>query len=87
LSNLDITEFTELLKWLPKKPKINKQAAASLTRHIKFIIPETFGKIMKPQSATCQSVIMAALQHCIVEHSWYKEIQRNNYLKNCGGTV
>jgi len=32
----------------PKQPKIHKQAAASITRHTTFTIPET------PGSATCQ---------------------------------
>ena len=40
----------------PKQPKIHKQAAAGITRHITFTIPET------PGSATCQSVIMAAYE-------------------------
>jgi hypothetical protein len=44
----------------PKGPKINKQAAAGTTRHITFTILETLEIIMKPGSATSQSVIMAA---------------------------
>jgi len=44
----------------PKELKISKQAAAGTTRHITFRIPETLGIIMKPGSATFQSVIMAA---------------------------
>jgi hypothetical protein len=47
---------------VPKKPKISKHAAAGITRHITFTIPEIFEIIMKPGSATCQSVIMAAYE-------------------------
>jgi hypothetical protein len=42
----------------PKEPKISKQAAARLTRHITFTIPVTLEIIRKPGSDTCQSVIM-----------------------------
>jgi hypothetical protein len=42
----------------PKELKIRKQRAAS-TRHITFKIPEKLEIIMKPGSATFQSVIMA----------------------------
>jgi hypothetical protein len=44
----------------PKEPKISKQAAAGTTRHITFTIPDILEIIMKPGSATFQSVIMAA---------------------------
>jgi len=37
----------------PKQPKISKQAAADITRHITFTNPETFEIIKKPGSATC----------------------------------
>jgi hypothetical protein len=40
----------------PKQRKIHKHAAAGITRHITFTIPET------PGSATHQSVIMAAYE-------------------------
>jgi hypothetical protein len=43
-----------------RKPKISKQAAAGITRHIKFTIRETLEIIRKPGSATSQSIIMAA---------------------------
>jgi len=46
----------------PKEPKISTQTAASTTRHITFTIPETLEIIMKPGSATFQSVIMAAYE-------------------------
>jgi len=46
----------------PKEPKICKQTAASTTRHITFTIPETLEIIMKPESATFQSVVMAAYE-------------------------
>ena len=46
----------------PKQPRIHKQAPAGITRHITFTIPETFEIIMKPGSATFQSVIMAAYE-------------------------
>jgi len=41
-----------------KEPQISKQTAAG-TRHITLTIPEAFEIIMKPGSATFQSVIMA----------------------------
>jgi hypothetical protein len=44
----------------PKETKISKQAAAGITRHITFTIPETLEIIMKPQNAKCQSVNMAS---------------------------
>ena len=46
----------------PKEPKISKQTGAGTTRHITFTIPETLEIIMKPGSATFQSVIMAAYE-------------------------
>ena len=45
---------------VPKESKLNKQAAAGITRHITFTIPETLEIIGKPGNATSQSVIMAA---------------------------
>jgi len=44
----------------PKEPKISKQAAADITRHITFTIPETLETIRKHGSVTRQSVTMAA---------------------------
>ena len=44
----------------PKVSNISKRAAAGITRHITFTIPETLEIIRKPGIATCQSVIMAA---------------------------
>jgi hypothetical protein len=44
----------------PKESKKCKQAAAGVTRHITFTIPETLEIISKPGNATYQSVIMAA---------------------------
>jgi len=44
----------------PKEPKIRKQAAAGITKHITFTIPETLQIIREHGSATCQSVITAA---------------------------
>jgi len=46
----------------PKEPKISKQAAAGITRHITLTIPETPETMRKHGSATCQSVIMAAYE-------------------------
>jgi hypothetical protein len=46
----------------PKEPKISKQTAAGTTRHTTFTIPETLEIIMKPGSATFQSVILAAYE-------------------------
>jgi len=46
----------------PKVPKISKQTAAGTTRHITITIPETLEIIMKPGSATFQSVNMAAYE-------------------------
>jgi hypothetical protein len=43
---------------VPKEPKISKQAAASITRHITSTILETLEIISKPGSATSQSVTM-----------------------------
>jgi hypothetical protein len=43
-----------------KEPKISTQAAAGITRHITFTIPEKLETIRKPGSATRQSVTMAA---------------------------
>jgi hypothetical protein len=44
----------------PMESKISKQAAAGITRHISFTIPETLEVIKKHGSSTCLSVIMAA---------------------------
>jgi hypothetical protein len=44
----------------PKEHKINKQAAAGITRDITLTIPETTEIIRKLGNATSQSVIMAA---------------------------
>jgi len=44
----------------PKEPKISKQAAAGITRHITFTILEKSETIRKPGNATSPSVIMAA---------------------------
>ena len=44
----------------PKESKISKQAAAGITRHITFTIPETLEIISKPGIAVRQNVIMAA---------------------------
>jgi len=44
----------------PKEPKISKQAVSRTTWHITFTIAETLEIILKPQSATSQTVIMAA---------------------------
>ena len=46
----------------PKEPKISKQAAAGTTRDMTLTILETLEIIMKPGSATFQSVIMAAYE-------------------------
>jgi hypothetical protein len=46
----------------PKVPKISKQTAAGTTKHTTFTIPETLEVIMKPGSATFQSVTMAAYE-------------------------
>jgi hypothetical protein len=46
----------------PKEPKIYKQAAAGITRHIALTILVTLEIIMKPGSATFQSVNMAAYE-------------------------
>jgi hypothetical protein len=46
----------------PKEPKISKQAAAGTTRDITLTIPETLEIIMRPGSATFQSVIMASYE-------------------------
>jgi len=46
----------------PKQLKISKQTATGTTRHLTFTIPETLEIIMKPGSATFQSVIMAAYE-------------------------
>jgi hypothetical protein len=46
----------------PKEPKICKQAAAGTTSHVTLTIPEKHEIIMKPGSATFQSVIMAAYE-------------------------
>jgi hypothetical protein len=43
-----------------KEPKISKQAASGITRHIIFTIPETLEIIRKPGNATSQSIIIAA---------------------------
>jgi len=42
----------------PKESKISKQAVASTTRHKTLTIPDTLGIIMKPGSATSQSIII-----------------------------
>jgi phosphoserine aminotransferase len=64
-----------------KKPKISKQAAAATTRHITFTIPETFEIIMKPGSATCQSVNMAAYEIGLLDHPNIREkLSIRNYV-------
>jgi hypothetical protein len=50
----------------PKEPKISKQAAAGITTHITFTIPKALEIIIKPGSATCQSVIMAAYNKALL---------------------
>jgi hypothetical protein len=45
------------------EPKISKQAAAVLTRDITLTIPETLEIFRKHDSATSQSVIMAAYKN------------------------
>ena len=45
---------------VPKEPKISKQAAAGITRHVTFTIPETLEIIRKLGNATSQSDIMVA---------------------------
>ena len=42
-----------------RESKISKQAAAGITRHITFKIPETLEIITKTGRATCQSVMSA----------------------------
>jgi hypothetical protein len=42
------------------EPKTCKLGAADTTRDITLTIPETFGIIRKPGSATSQCIIMAA---------------------------
>jgi len=45
-----------------KEYKMSKQTAAGTARHVTLTIPETLEIIMKPGSATFQSVIMAAYE-------------------------
>jgi hypothetical protein len=56
---VDFTEPRAIIMAL-KESKISKQAAASITRHITFTIPETLEIITKLESATSQSIFMAA---------------------------
>jgi len=44
----------------PKEPKISTQAVAGTTRDMIITILETLDIIRKPESATSQSIIMAA---------------------------
>jgi len=44
---------------VPKESKTRTQAAAGITRHITFTIPETIEIIRKLGSAACPCVIMA----------------------------
>jgi hypothetical protein len=44
----------------PKEPKISKQAAADITRHITLTITETLEMFRKHGIATSHSVIKAA---------------------------
>jgi hypothetical protein len=46
----------------PKETKMSKQTAAGTTRHTTLTIPETLEITVKPGSATCQSIIMAAYE-------------------------
>jgi hypothetical protein len=57
----------------PKEPKISKQAAAGTTRHITLTIPETFEIIMKPENATCQSVVTAAYNTALLNNHGTKK--------------
>jgi hypothetical protein len=58
----------------PKEPKISKHAAAGITKHITFTIPETLETIRTHGSATRHSVIMAAYGIGLLAiYVWYKE--------------
>jgi hypothetical protein len=64
----------------PKEPKISKYAAAGITRHITFTIPETLEIIRKPGVATSQSVIMAAYKIVLFTIYSINKHKKNNYL-------
>jgi len=55
--NVTFVIWTSLSPMAPKVSKISKQAAADVTRHITFTIPETLETVRKHGSATSKSVI------------------------------
>jgi hypothetical protein len=65
-----------------KQPTISEQAAAGITRHITFTIPETLETIRKPGSATCQSVIMAAYETGLLANHGTKKHKEKITCKN-----
>jgi hypothetical protein len=64
----------------PNEPKIGKQAAAGITRHITIIIPGTIEIIKKLRSATIQSVKMAAYMIGLLTIYSTKKRKEKNYL-------
>jgi hypothetical protein len=58
----------------PKEAKISKQAAAGITRHITFTIPETLETIRKHGRATCHSVIIAEYNNGLLTVQTSKKI-------------
>jgi hypothetical protein len=56
----------------PKEPKISKQTAAGITRHITFTIPKTLEIIRKPGSTTSQCHY-GSIQNWIHGTKKYKE--------------
>jgi hypothetical protein len=67
---------------VPKEPKISKQAAAGITRHITFTIPETLEIIRKLGSATSQSVIMVAYKTGLLTTYGIKKNKKKITCKN-----
>jgi len=67
-----------------RESKISKQAAAGITRHITFTIPETLEIITKTGSATCQSVIMSAYKIGLLTIYGTKQHKEKITCKNLG---
>jgi hypothetical protein len=67
-----------------KEPKISKQAAAGITRHITFTIPETLQIIWRAGSATSQSVIKSAYKIGLLTICGIQKHQKKIACKNLG---
>jgi len=68
----------------PRESKTCKQSAASITRHITFIIPDTLEIIRKPENSTCRIVIVAAYKIGLLTIYGIKETEEKVTRKKLG---